>query len=190
MGQKKILLDSNAYFRLAQHIHPLLKTPVGKDNHCLYVIADIQREYDNNPRLRKRFRWVNVPEYRENRSDQLNISTTQRHEIERAYGVMEGTAIDRRLAVSPVDIKCLAKGDVLEIPVVTDDNNMHTLAGLFFVRALRSLELLKLMRECRYIDMKKVRDVVTYWMFYDPPRKREGFFRKEYKALFNEEPPE
>ena len=190
MVQKKILLDSNAYFRLAQHIHPLLKTPFGKDNYCLYVIADIQVEYDNNPRLKGKFRWVNSPGHRENRSDQLNISKVQHHEIEQAYDFMKDAALSQPLTVSPVDIKCLAQGYVLDIPVVTDDNGMHILAELHDMSPLRSLDLLKLMLECHHIDMEKVKEVVAYWMYYDLPRQREGFFRKEYKSLFNEELPD
>jgi len=37
--------------------------------------------------------------------------------------------------------------------------------------------------------MEKVIEVAMHWIYYDLPRKREGFFRKEYKALFNEELP-
>lgn len=49
MSQSRILLDSNAYFRLAQSIRPLLNAPFGKDNYCLYVLKELQDEYEKNP---------------------------------------------------------------------------------------------------------------------------------------------
>lgn len=55
MAQTKILIDSNAYFRLAQSIHPLLQVEFGPETYCLYVIKDLQAEYDRNPRLRNAF---------------------------------------------------------------------------------------------------------------------------------------
>lgn len=36
MVQKKILLDSNVYFRLANNIRPLLFIQFGDENYCLY----------------------------------------------------------------------------------------------------------------------------------------------------------
>lgn len=68
MPQNRILLDSNAYFRLAQSIRPLLKQTFGKEKYCLYVIKELQNEYDKNPRLKSAFHWVNDPEYKENRT--------------------------------------------------------------------------------------------------------------------------
>ena len=82
MSQTKILLDSNAYFRLAQSIHPLLQVEFGEEKYCLYVIKELQAEYDKNPRLKNAFSWVNDSEYRKNRTCELNISRKSRREIE------------------------------------------------------------------------------------------------------------
>jgi hypothetical protein len=59
MPQGRILLDSNAYFRLAQSIRSLLNSPFGEKKYCLYVIKELQAEYEKNSRLKSKFPWVN-----------------------------------------------------------------------------------------------------------------------------------
>jgi hypothetical protein len=51
--------------RLAQSIRPLLGESFGQEQHCLYVIKELQKEYDKNPRLKNSFPWVNNAEYPE-----------------------------------------------------------------------------------------------------------------------------
>ena len=85
MSQCRILVDSNAYFRLAQSIHPLLNVVFGKKRYCLYVIKELQIEYNRNPRLKNEFSWVNDPEYTKNRSRVLEITREEKAEIKRAY---------------------------------------------------------------------------------------------------------
>jgi len=52
MAQRKILLDTCSYLRLAESLHPLLDNPFGDDNCCLYVIKEFQAEYDHQPELK------------------------------------------------------------------------------------------------------------------------------------------
>ena len=85
MAQSKILVDTNAYFRLAQSIRPLLKMEFGEPAYCLYVIKELQDEYNKNPRLRNKFPWVNDPEYAENRSYRLQLSKQAKAEIKQAF---------------------------------------------------------------------------------------------------------
>ena len=59
MSIKRILLDSNAYLRLANSFHPLLNEPFGKDRYALYLIPEFQKEFDKSPRLANKFGWVN-----------------------------------------------------------------------------------------------------------------------------------
>lgn len=77
MPQSKILLDSNSYFRLAKSLHPLLDVVFGNDNYCLYVLRELDREYDKSPVLRRKFNWVNDDEYFENRKKRLSISRAE-----------------------------------------------------------------------------------------------------------------
>ena len=85
MPLSRILVDSNAYFRLAKSIRPLLGAPFGKKQYCLYVLKELQVEYDRSPRLKDVFHWVNEPEYRENRQHILEITKEEKPEIRRAY---------------------------------------------------------------------------------------------------------
>lgn len=54
MPQSKILLDSNSYFRLAKSIHPLLFQEFGNKKYCLYVLPELDKEYERQPRLKNK----------------------------------------------------------------------------------------------------------------------------------------
>lgn len=186
MAQSKILIDTNAYFRLAQSIRPLLKTEFGAASYCLYVIKELQDEYNKSSRLRNKFPWVNDPEYRDNRSHRLQLSKQEKREIERAFEFMMDHATTEYPGVSRVDVIVLAHASVLGVPVVTDDNDMLDLANDFDVTTMNTLSLLKLMLDCDYIDMAKVREIAGY-LAYSKDKPRD--FRRDYKKIFGENPP-
>ena len=71
MAQQKLLLDTNAYLRLARSIHPLLFVEFGEDRSCLYLAEDFEREFARSRRLRSKFPWVDEPEYRDSRQIRL-----------------------------------------------------------------------------------------------------------------------
>ncbi|MDQ5986127.1 MAG: hypothetical protein CSYNP_01846 [Syntrophus sp. SKADARSKE-3] len=187
MPQTKILLDSNAYFRLAQSINPLLQVEFGKEKCCLYVIKELQAEYDNSkPRLKNKFSWVNEPEYRKNRNCELNLSRKNKKEITQATDFIKDHASDSYPGLSKVDITALAYAYVLDIPIVTDDSGMLDLANDFNIKALKTLELLKLMLDCQHIDITFVRQIASYWNYVEDKPKS---FASDYKKLFKEPPP-
>lgn len=186
MPPNRILVDSNAYFRLAQSIHPLLQQPFGAEQYCLYIIKELQDEYDRNPRLQHEFFWVNHPEYKDNRSPAIETTREEKAEIKRAYDFILDYVRNVHPGVSKVDVLCLAHAEQLGIPVVTDDAEMRQAAGDYGIRAMKTLELMKLMLDCGHIDMDKIRSVAGYWVYQkDTPKD----FRKDYKRLFGEEPP-
>jgi hypothetical protein len=186
MPQSKILVDTNAYFRLAQSIRPLLKTVFGEPKYCLYVIKELQDEYNKNPRLRNNFPWVNEPEYAENRSHRLQVSRKEQKEIDQAFDFMFDHARTAYPGVSRVDVVVLAHAYVLDIPVATDDGDMMALAEDFGIKTFKTLELLKLMLDCGHITIGKVRAIAGYLACVcDLPRD----FRKDYKRIFKEDPP-
>ena len=53
MPQRKLLLDTNAYLRLARSVHPLLFSDFGEDRICLYL---------NNESASSRRSWTVTPE--------------------------------------------------------------------------------------------------------------------------------
>ena len=88
MAKIRILLDSNAYLRLAVSIHPLLGQRFGLDEQEQNIIRVIQKldlEYAKNPRLKNKFHWVKDEPYAENRQkERLNIAPKQQADVDHA----------------------------------------------------------------------------------------------------------
>ncbi len=76
MPQTKLLLDTNAYLRLAFTIHPLLFVSFGEEQYTLYVIEDFQKEFNRRRRLKRSFPWVNQKEFKNNRSKLITLSNS------------------------------------------------------------------------------------------------------------------
>jgi predicted nucleic acid-binding protein len=186
MSQTKILLDSNAYFRLARNIHPLLDKEFGRTaRYCLYVTDAFEKEFQRSKRLRGKFHWVNQQEFKENRSRYPQISSIQRKEIRETFDHLRNHARTENLGTSPVDIQILAMAWVLNIQAVTDDGDMLQLADDFDIPTLTTLELMKLMLDEGHIEMDTVRRVAANWRYdKDEPRN----FSKDYRRLFSEPP--
>ena len=117
MSRCRILVDSNVCFRLAQSIHPLLNVVFGDKQYCLYVIKELQIEYNRNPRLKNTFSWVNDPEYIANRSHVLDVTREEKPEIMRAYDFMLDYVRSVHPGVSKIDVLCLAHAEQLRIPM-------------------------------------------------------------------------
>lgn len=186
MAQSKILLDSNCYFRLARSIHPLLFRQFGAECYCLYVLPELQAEYDREPRLQNRFPWVNEPEFRNNRIQRLTLSRKQQADRPTVFEFMWEHVTTELPGPSKVDVTALSYGYVLGIPVVTDDIDMCDLAKVFGVRVMTTLELLRLMLDAGHIDLAKVRQIAAYWAYEDD---RPAHFSLDYKGLFGEPAP-
>lgn len=187
MARTPILLDSNSYFRLARSIHPLLDEEFGGDvRYCLYVIADLAQEFARNPRLQRKFSWVDSPEYRANRARPLQISGAQRKEMKQVHDFILNHARTEGLGISPVDVRALATAYVLQIVIVTDDQDMLELAGAFGIKTLNTLALMRLMLDANHIEMDRVRQIAAYWQF---ERDVPAGFRDDYMRLFGEQAP-
>lgn len=182
MPQKKILLDACSYFRLANNHHPLLSREFGQEKYCLYVSPELEAEYNAKHRLQTKFHWVSEPQYKANRSAELNLSRKQKKSKEIAIGFIADYAVKTQLGVSLPDIKALATAKVLGIPIVTDDGDMQVVAKEYDIKLLKSLELLKLMMDSKLVSMKQVRATVKYWRYNkDIP----GNLKEDYFRIFN-----
>ena len=183
----RILLDTTSYLRLACTIDPLLRRPFGRNSNELFVLPELDREFRGNPRLRNDFPWVTEASYAQNRKEaQLIMRGAQQEDVDRALEIMTRTAEIAGNGVSPIDIKCLACGYVLNIIVVTDDSDMLSLAEEFRVQSLTSLGLLKRMLDESYKTPKQIEDIVKYWIYAnDLPAN----WRSQYLELFRREPP-
>lgn len=186
MPESRILLDTNAYFRLAQSVRPLLNAPFGKKKHVLYVLKEMQQEYERNPRLTNQFAWINSPDYVANRGRPLIVTSAEKIEIKRASEFILDYVRSVHPGVSRIDAICLAYGEQLSIPVVTDDEEMREAAADYGIQTLKTVELLKIMLDCNHIEMAKVREIGAYWKYMkDMPKA----FKADYRKLFGEEPP-
>ncbi len=187
MARTRILLDSNAYFRLARSIHPLLDQEFGgKTRYCLYVIADLEKEFGRSRRLQSKFSWVDTPEYRDNRACRLQISKEEQKAIKQAYDYISNHARSEGLGTSNVDMMALATAHALGIQIVTDDQDMLELAKAFGIATSTTLKLMRLMLDAGHINMDRVRQICEYWQF---ERDLPANFRRDYSSLFEEEPP-
>ncbi len=192
MAQTKILVDSNSYFRLAQNIHPLLCQPFGSAEYTLYIHADLNAEFKFSSRLKNKFHWVSESEYAANRSRSINLSKTQKKEIEETYGYLIAHVQDEFLTPrgkgpSPIDTRIISTALVLGIRVVTDDRDMIELAQAYDVHHLTSLELMKRMLDEGHITREKVDLVVEQWIYDNDTPHRE--WRTEFERIFGRKAP-
>lgn len=192
MAQTKIIVDSNSYFRLAQNIHPLLCKPFGKEQYTLYMHADLAEEIHISPRLKNRFDWVQQQSYRENRGRSVSLSNLQKKEIDEAYEYMWDYVKEEFLekhgkGPSPIDVKIVATAYVLDVFLVTDDQDMIALAKIYEAKQMTSIALMKLMRDCDHIDDDKINQVIEQWL-YDNDTPYAGW-REEFNKTFGRKAP-
>lgn len=162
MNEARILLDSNAYLRLANTFHPLLHSPFGSKRFCLYLTPEFQKEFDKSPRLKNKFGWVNQPEYIQNRKGRLKVSAAQTNDVQTAYSYLWQHNASASLGASRIDTRALAYGAVLGVPVVTDDKAMKILGEAFGITVWGILDLLKVMVESERIELSSVKTLVDY----------------------------
>ncbi len=185
MSQNKVLLDTNAYLRLAQNIRPLLFVEFGGKKHCLYVIDEFENEFSRSSRLKNKFEWVNDAEYKENRKYKLTVSNKEKKEIEIAEDVIDN--LYKELTISPVDIKALAIAYVKEIKLITDDTDMHVVATELEVDCIGTLKLLKLMLDNNHISLEKVIEIAEHWNYIKDLPLGYKKFKEEFKQLFGKD---
>ncbi len=182
MPQKKILLDTCSYLRLAYNIKPLLGIEFGKAKYCLYVVPEFNEEYKANNRLKTKFHWASQPEYELNRKGKLFLSKGQKELKETTVKFIAKFASENALGVSLTDIKALSTAYVLGIQLVTDDKDMRKVAREYGIRVLKSLSLLSLMLKSGFIEMQDVKGTVEYWRYN---KDLPGGFKEDFKKYFS-----
>lgn len=188
MSLNRILIDTNVYFRLAQSIHPLLKTNFGNPVTQLVITKDLEDEFKTNPRLQGKFGWFSNTEYIQNRNGGgLTLSVAQKKQFKLDWPTVLGIANQLGYtALSKEDINGITYALILGITLVTDDADMSDTAQQLGVTVISTLELLKIFVDCQHIDIVKVRSVASYWIYSSDCPKN---FKDNYKNCFGEEPP-
>ena len=186
MVNERLLLDTNAYLRLAEKLHPLLNQPFGPGDARLFVIREFEKEFRNSPRLCSTFTWVEDQPYVLNRSRPVPIPRDKRQDIKRTKKFITDHVRSEGLTVSPVDAMALAIGRVLGMKVITDDRDMRVVADTFKIPTMRTLALLKRMLREKHIDIAMVREIAVHWQANDDC---PGNFRTDFRRYFSEAAP-
>lgn len=166
MPQSKILIDTNTYIRLAQSIRPLLFMPFGDSEYCLYILQELNDELSNR-RLKSKFPWVDEGEYEENRKHFPTIGRKQKKSIYSAFDFVWDFVQTELPGPSKVDALYIAYAQELNVPVITDDQDMTQLAKAFDVEVMPTLQLLRVMYDCTHVDLKTVKGIIDYWRAVD-----------------------
>ncbi len=169
--QSKLLVDTNAYLRLARDIHPLLGAPFCPESHCAYILPECKKELSGH-KLQTKFFWVTQTDYLDNRIHLLNIVKAQREPIENTFRHMWGLVQtdwysghpewEHKPRPSKVDTRYVATAEVLALPIITDDVPMTVLADEYGVTTINSVGLFRKMVACDHIALEKVHAIREY----------------------------
>lgn len=163
-----VLLDTNAYLRLAKRIVPLLGVEFGQKRYVPTILKDVEDEVVRSPRLRSTFPWVDDPDrVRERRARRVRLLHAEKVAVHAVASVLREHVLDHaaefttlhRSPPSQVDCWCLAFGQVRPAIVVTDDLGMHRLAEAFEIAIWHGWELLKKLHTAKRIDNELVREI-------------------------------
>jgi hypothetical protein len=181
MPQSKILVDTNTYLRLAKTIRPLLFVPFGDNEHCLYILPELNEELKSR-KLQSKFHWVEEDEFVNNRMYFPKVSKKQKSSIQRTYEYLWDYVQDNP-GPSTVDTLYVSYAIELGIPVVTDDRDMSVLAKEFDAQVISTIELLKIMFDSGHADLKTINGLcgyLRYWSDFTPSME------SDYQRLFGD----
>jgi hypothetical protein len=164
-----VLLDTNAYLRLARRVRPLLGIPFGQKRYVLPVLRDVEDEVGRNPRLRYHYPWFETDALAvaERRSHQVRLSREERDRVDAAAHFLSDWVLqDARRFTSggrsppgAIDCRVLAFGQVRPAVVVTDDLGMHELAREFKIAAWHAFDLLAKLRTAKAVTDELIREI-------------------------------
>lgn len=164
-----VLLDTNAYVKLAKRVRPLLGKKFAQKDYVLTVLRDVEDEVHRNPRLRHKFPWFDGDDLAvERMAHTPRLSPDEKQTLTAATSVLEGVVrmdLSRfmtrgRAPPSSTDCRMLAFGQIRPAIVVTDDLAMHELAALVGIRDIwHGHELLKKMLSAQLIANDMVREI-------------------------------
>lgn len=182
MPQSKILVDTNVYLRLAKTIRPLLFVPFGGNEYCLYILPELNEELKSR-KLQTKFYWIGEQEFADNRQRFLTISKKQKTSIQQTFEYLWEHVKTELPGPSRVDALYIAYALELNVPMVTDDQDMTALATTFDAQVMPTLELLRIMLDCGHTDMKTIEGLCDYWRYIsDLPANFKGDYDRFFSA--------
>lgn len=163
-----VLLDTNAYLRLAKRIKPMLGVKFGQKDYVLTILKDVEDEVHRSARLKFHFPWFSNPELVAERFAQsIKLSRDEQEKLKAAASVLHGWVLANaasytslgRSPPSHTDCRVLALGQIRTTIVVTDDLGMHQLAKDFEIAVWHGHELLKKMLTAKAVNADLVREI-------------------------------
>jgi len=164
-----VLLDTNAYLRLAKRVRPLLGKKFGQKDYVLTILPEVVDEVHRSPRLRHNYPWFDATDLAlERLAHAPRLSAQDKATLVAATSVLQGlvqmdTARFMTKGRSPpsyTDCRVLAFGQIRPAIVVTDDLGMHELASMVGIDDIwHGPELLKKMLSAKLIDNELVREI-------------------------------
>lgn len=161
-----VLLDTNAYLRLAKRIRPMLGVKFGQKEYVLTILKITEDEVHRSSRLQFLYPWFDHQELSSERlAKQVRLSKVEKQEIDAARSILRQHVLenidDFKTPPSPADCFILAFGQTRPSIVVTDDLSMHKLAEDFeFKKSVwHGYELLHKMLSAKMIDKALVEEI-------------------------------
>lgn len=167
-AQTLVLLDTNAYLRLAKRVRPMLGVAFGQKNYVLTILKDVETEVHRNGALKFKYPWFDGEEVAAERgAKQVRLKAEEKAQLDAAQSVLHGWVLmnpvsyttRKRSPPSTTDCRVLAFGQIRNAIVVTDDLGMHQLATDFGITVWHGHELLKKMLTAKLITNDQVREI-------------------------------
>jgi hypothetical protein len=163
-----VLLDTNAYLRLAKRIKPMLGVKFGQKEYVLTILKDVENEVHKSSRLRFLYPWFEDAELAAERlAKRVRLSDDEKKQLQASTSVLRAHVLSNvttytsqgRSPPSPTDCYILAFGQIRPAIVATDDLGMHQLAKEFEITVWHGHELLKKMLSAKLITTELVREI-------------------------------
>lgn len=163
-----VLLDTNAYLRLAKRVRPALGVKFGQKGYVLTIHKSVEDEVHRNPRLHATYPWFDGEEFASERmATQIRLSDADKASIQAAQSVLHSSVLadpesytsGGRSPPGPTDCWLLALGQVKPAIVVTDDLGMHALAKDFGILVWHGYELLDKLRSAKVVGYPLIREI-------------------------------
>lgn len=163
-----VLLDTNAYLRLAKRVRPAVGVVFGQKGYVITVHKSVEDEVRRSARLKSLYPWFDGEEFASERlAKQIRLSEEEKASVQAAQSVLHGWVLadpdsytsGGRSPPGPVDCWLLALGQVKPAIVVTDDLGMHALAKDFNIAVWHGYELLDKLRSAKVVDGPLIREI-------------------------------
>lgn len=195
-----VLLDTNAYLRLAKRVRPAVGIKFGQKGYVLTIHRSVEDEVHRNPRLRTTYPWFDGQEFASERiAKQIRLTETEKASAQAAQSVLHGWVLadpgsytsGGRSPPSATDCWLLGLGQVKPAIIVTDDLGMHALAKDFGIAIWHGYELLDKLRSAKVVDAPLIREIFdALEVNGDMPRSWQEAKHTVFAKIFGQKRPE